>query len=264
MRIRTGALTAVLMSILIGGCGITTSPDRGIADDIEEAAQATAQLDSYEFAWTADYELSESETGRSELTVTGSGVVDADSGNVDAVVTYDEDLLAAAQTLFRDDTIDDVQAFTRVIGDDVYVRGFNTASLSDDVVPVYDAWYEISRRSQDLGDPFVTSDVLPVDVLPVVVGPLVDAGEMSVTVDRDFVLDLGTRFSRSLYDFGFRIGGGDFTVSVGLEDGLIGSLVIDGDDPGSGVLRFTFTIEFLPASSVVIDPPTDVTPFPFR
>ena len=71
------------------------------------------------------------------------------------------------------------------------------AALSGDVDVAYDTWYEIGERSDDLGDPFVRTDVLPADVLPVVVEPLVDAGETSVTVDRDFVLDLGTRFSRS-------------------------------------------------------------------
>ena len=181
------------------------------------------------------------------MTVRGSGIVDAGSGDVDAVVDYDDGLVSAARSLFGDDTIEQVQAFTRIVGDEVYVRGFNTASLSGDVAPDYGTWYEIGQRSQDLGDPFVRTDVLPADVLPVVVEPLVDAGETSITVDRDFVLDLGTRFSRSLYDFGFRIGGGDFTLSVSLDDGRIDTLEIDGDDPGSGVERFTFTIEFTPA-----------------
>jgi hypothetical protein len=204
----------VLASLLVAACGITTSPNRGLADDIEAAAEATAELDLYEYTWIADYELSEAETGRTALSVTGSGIVDAGSGDVDAVVDYDEGLVSAARSLFQDDTIEQVQAFTRIVGEEVYVRGFNTASLSGDITPDYDTWYEIGERSDDLGDPFVRTDVLPADVLPVLVEPLVDAGETSVTVDRDFVLDLGTRFSRSLYDFGFRIGGGDFTLSV--------------------------------------------------
>ena len=90
----------------------------------------------------------------------------------------------------------------------------------------------------------------------------VDAGELVVTVDRDFVLDLGTRFAQSLYDFGFRIGGGDFAVSAELDDGRVASMTLDGDDPGSGVERFTFTIEFAPSAGVVIEPPPDAVPFP--
>ena len=86
---------------------------------------------------------------------------------------------------------------------------------------------------------------------------LVVPGELSVVVDRDFVLDLGTRFSNSLYDFGLLIGGGDFAVSVELVDGLIGTLVLDGDDPGTGVERFTFTIEFTPIERPTIEPPAD-------
>ena len=75
------------------------------------------------------------------------------------------------------------------------------------------------------------------------------------------MLDLGTRFSRSLYDFGFRIGGGDFTLSVSLDDGRIDTLEIDGDDPGSGVERFTFTIEFVPVSGALIEPPPAAVAF---
>ena len=69
---------------------------------------------------------------------------------VDAVVDYDEGLLSAARSLFSDDTIDRVQAFTRIVGDEVYVRGFNTASLSGDVAVAYDTWYEIGDRGDDL------------------------------------------------------------------------------------------------------------------
>ena len=262
MRIRVGALTAVLLSMLIGACGITTSPDRGVAGDIEEAAQATADLESYRFTWTADYELSESETGRSALTVTGSGVVDAESGDVDAVVDYDEGLLDVTRSLFTDEDITQVQAFTRVIGDAVFIRGFHAAALIDDLDPDFGTWYEVSGRSQNVQDPLVRSDVLPADVLPVVVEPLVDAGELSAVVDRDFVLDLGTRFTSSLYDFGLLIGGGDFDVSVGIVDGLIGELVLDGDDPGTGVERFTFTIGFTPIERPAIQPPPDPVSVP--
>ena len=257
MRIRTGPLAVVVMSVLVGACGITTSPDRGLVDDIEEAAQATADLDSYEFTWIADYDLSESETGRSELTVTGSGVIDAESGNVDAVVDYDEGLLDVTRSLFSDEDITQVQAFTRVIGDTIFIRGFHAAALIDDLNPDFEAWYDVSGRSQNVQDPLVRSDVLPADVLPVVVEPLVDAGELSVVVDRDFVLDLGTRFTSSLYDFGLLIGGGDFDVSVEIVDGLIGTLVLAGDDPGTGVERFTFTIGFMPIERPAIEPPPD-------
>jgi hypothetical protein len=243
------------LALFVSACGITTSPPRGLADEIEAAAANTAELAAYEFSWTAVYELSESETGRSELTVTGSGSVDADTGDVDSVVTYDEELRAAAQSLFPGADIDVVQAFTKVIGDEVFVRGFNVASLSGEIGPAYDVWYEISQRSQDFSDPFVRSEVLPVDVLPVVVEPLVDADALSTIVDRDFVLDLGTRFSRSLYDFGLRLGGGDFELSVAVAEELIRALTIDGDDPGAGVDRFTFTIEFEPMGSVDIEPP---------
>jgi predicted small secreted protein len=61
---RTSSAVVVLLSLLVAACGITTSPDRGLADDIEAAAEATAELDFYEFSWTADYELTEAETGR--------------------------------------------------------------------------------------------------------------------------------------------------------------------------------------------------------
>ncbi|MDH3248342.1 MAG: hypothetical protein OEQ47_05245 [Acidimicrobiia bacterium] len=257
MRFRSGPVTVVLMSLLVGACGITTSPDRTLADDIEEAAEATAGLDSYEFSWTADYRLSESETGRSSLTVTGSGVVDAEAGDVDAVVEYDEDFLDVTRSLFADETITRVQAFTRVVGDAVYIRGFHAAALVDDLSPAYETWYEVGGRSQNVQDPLVRSDVLPADVLPVVVEPLVDAGELSVVADRDFVLDLGTRFSRSLYDFGLLIGGGDFDVSVEIADGLIGTLILEGDDPGTGVERFTFVIRFTPIEDPAIGPPPD-------
>ncbi len=255
MRIRTGPLTVVLMSIMIGACGITTSLDEGLADDIENAAQRTADLDSYEFTWTAEYELSESETGREALDVRGSGVVDAESDTVDSVVEYDDDLLDATRALFADDDITQVRAFTRVIGDEVYIRGFHAAALAEALTPEFETWYEVSRRSQNVQDALVRSDVLPAEVLPVVVEPLVDAGELSVVVDRDFVLDLGTRFSNSLYDFGLLIGGGDFVVSVEIVDGLIGSLVLDGDDPGTGVERFTFQIRFASASDVRVEAP---------
>lgn len=260
MRLRNLTTKVVLASMLVTACGIATSPERGLADDIEDAAQRTAALDTYDFAWTAEYELSESDSGRSDLIVTGSGFVDAAAGAVDTVVTYDDELLDAARSLFPDDALDEVQAFTKVIGAEVYVRGFNTASLPAESAPRYDTWYEISRRSQDLGDPFVTSDVLPADVLPVIVAPLVESGETSVVVDRDFVLDLGTRFPRSLYDFGFRIGGGDFVISIELDDGRIDTVVIDGDDPGSGVDRFTFTIRISPSTGAVIEPPSDAVP----
>ncbi len=257
MRTPIGAAQILSLSLLVASCGITTSSPQGISDDIEQAASDTAALAAYEFTWTADYVLTESETGRSELTVRGSGSVDAEKGDVDSVVSYDDDLLPAARALFPDDDIDEVLAFTKVVGDEIFVRGFNVASLAGDVTPSYDEWYEIGRRSQDLGDPFVRSDVLPVDVLPVAVEPLVDAGELSLTVDRDFVLDLGTRFAQSLYDFGLRLGGGDFQLSVELRDGLVGSLTMDGDDPGAGVERFTFEIEFFPVAEVEVEVPPE-------
>lgn len=253
---------AVVLSMVVGACGITTSPDRGVADDIEDAAQATADLDFYEFTWTAEYDLSESETGRSELTVAGSGVVEAGSGNVESVVDYDEDLLDVTRSLFADEDITQVQAFTRIIGDAIYIRGFHAAALIDELAPDFETWYEVGRRNQNVRDPLVRSQVLPADVLPVVVEPLVDAGETSVPVDRDFVLDLGTRFPSSLYDFGLLIGGSDFDVSVDIVDGLIGTLVLDGDDPGTGVERFTFTIEFVRLSNAEIDPPPGVVAVP--
>jgi hypothetical protein len=257
MRTRPGAASALLLSLvlLLSACGITTSPPTGVADEIEDAAAVTADLAAYEFAWTAMYELSESETGLSELTVGGAGSVDAETGHIESVVTYDEDLLDAARALFADEDIDEVQAFTKIIGEEVFVKGFNVGPLAGELSLAYDEWYEVSRRSQDLTDPFVSSDVLPVDVLPVVVGPLVDADALSTVVDRDFVLDLGTRFSRSLYDFGLRLGGGDFELSVEVARGLIRSLTIEGDDPGSGVDRFAFTIEFEQVGSVVVEPP---------
>ena len=257
MRTRTGAAPALVLSLvlLLSACGITTSPPTGVADEIEDAAALTADLAAYDFAWTAEYELSESETGLSELTVGGVGSVDAETGNLESVVSYDEDLLDAARALFADEDIEEVRAFTRIIGEEVFVKGFNAGSLAGDLSPAYDEWYEVGRRSQDLTDPFVSSDVLPVDVLPVVVEPLVDADALSTVVDRDFVLDLGTRFSRSLYDFGLRLGGGDFELSVELAQRHIRSLTIEGDDPGSGVARFAFTIEFEQVGSVVVEQP---------
>jgi hypothetical protein len=261
MRIRTGPVTFVLLSLLVAACGITTSRDRGMADEIEAAAEATAALAAYEFRWTADYGLSEVETGRSALTVEGMGVVSG-TGDVDAIVDYDEDLRSVTRALFGDDTITQVQAFTRIVDDAIYIRGFHAAALAGDFDPEYDAWYEVSRRSQEVQDPLVRSDVLPADVLPVVVEPLVDAGELSVVVDRDFVLDLGTRFPRSIFDFGLLIGGGDFTLSVVIDEGLIDSLTLDGDDPGSGVERFTFTMAFTPVAAPAIEPPPDAVAIP--
>jgi hypothetical protein len=94
------------------------------------------------------------------------------------------------------------------------------------------------------------------------VEPLVDAGELSVTVDRDFVLDLGTRFPRSLYDFGLRIGGGDFQLTIELEDGLIRTVALDGDDPEAGVERFTFEISYRPEQRVTVEAPPDSVSLP--
>lgn len=262
MRIRNGSVTLVLLSMMVAACGITTSRDRGMADEIEGAAEATAALEAYEFRWTADYDLSESDLGRSALTVTGSGIVDAAAADVDAVVDYDEDLRSVTQTLFGDDTITQVQAFTRIVDDAIYIRGFHAAALAGDIDPDYDTWYEVSQGSQDIQDPLVRSDLLPADVLPVAVEPLVDAGELSVVVDRDFVLDLGTRFPRSIFDFGLLIGGGDFTLSVVIGDGLIDTLTLDGDDPGTGVERFTFSMAFTPVDAPAIAPPPDAIAFP--
>lgn len=256
------AVWALSLSILVAACGIPTSQPGGLGDEIERAAANTAQLAAYEFDWTADYVLSASDSGRSELLVSGSGVIDASTGDVESVVAYDESLRSAAEALFPDDEIGDVAAYTTIVGGDVYIKGFNTASLPSDTPPSYDTWYRITERSQDLGDPFVRSEVLPVDVLPVLVEPLVDAGELSVAVDRDFVLDLGTRFPRSLYDFGLRIGGGDFQISIQLADGLIRNVVLDGDDPEAGVERFTFEITFLSAAGVAVEPPRDAVVLP--
>ena len=265
MRTRPVAAPVVRVltfGLLVAACGIPTTQPGGLGDQIEQAAAATAALTAYEVAWTADYALSPSDTGRSELLVSGSGAIDASTGDIESVVAYDESLVAAAEALFPDDDIVDVTAYTTIVGDDVYIRGFNTASLPSDISPSYDAWYRITERSQDLGDPFVRTDVLPADVLPVLVEPLVDSGELTVAVDRDFVLDLGTRFSRSLYDFGLRIGGGDFQLSVELVDGLIRTVVLDGDDPEAGVDRFTFEIDFVPVDDVDVTAPVDAIPLP--
>jgi hypothetical protein len=256
------AFWALSFGVLVAACGIPTSQPGGLGDEIEQAAIETSELEAYQFTWTADYLLSDPDTGRPELVVTGAGAVDVATRDLESVVTYDESLRSAAEALFPDDEIGDVTAYTTIAGDDVYIRGFNAASLPAETPPSYDTWYRITERRQDLGDPFVQSGVLPVDVLTVLVEPLVDAGELSVAVDRDFVLDLGTRFSRSLYDFGLRIGGGDFQLSIELTDGLIRSVVLDGDDPEAGVERFTFEITYLPVDAVVVTAPADAVPLP--
>lgn len=258
----TRVLLAVSFVLVISACGIPTSQPGGLGDEIEQAAEATADLDAYRIEWVADYELSEEETGRAALQVSGSGLIDVVSGDVESVVTYDEDLRSAAESLFPGAEIDEIRAETRVVGDEVYIRGFNTAALDAGASPEYDVWYRISERRQDLGDPFVRTDVLPADVLPVLVEPLTDAGALSVPVDRDFVLDLGTRFGRSLYDFGLRIGGGDFELSIALENGLVRMVRFDGDDPEAGVDRYVFEITFEPVADATVSSPDDAATLP--
>lgn len=264
MRSRTDRTLVLLAAsiLLVSACGIPTSQPGGLGDEIERAADATAELDAYRIAWVADYDLSEEEVGRPALQVRGSGVIDAVSGDVESIVIYDDDLRAAAETLFPGADIDEVRAITRIVGDEVYIQGFNTAALEAQLVPEYDVWYRISERRQDLGDPFVRTDVRPADVLPVLVEPLVDAGALSVVVDRDFVLDLGTRFSRSLYDFGLRIGGGDFELSITLEDELVRVVRFDGDDPEAGVDRYVFEITFEPFAEAAVSAPDDAVTLP--
>ena len=82
MRSRTDRALVVLSAsiLLLSACGIPTSQPGGLGDEIELAAEATAELDAYRIAWVADYDLSEEETGRSALQVSGSGLIDAGSG----------------------------------------------------------------------------------------------------------------------------------------------------------------------------------------
>ena len=254
--------TSLLLIIYVGllaTCGIPTAPTAETSDEIQEAAVATSELQQYAFTWSADYEL----TPTAEITrlrVTGSGTVDVTTGDVEALVTYDEAARSQAEQWFPGVLIETITAETRVIGDEVFVRGLN-AGFGGDPEIEFDRWYRVTDVTDNLTEPFVDNEVRPADVLPVLLGPLTDDA-VSVEVDRDFILDLGTRFSGSLFDFGLRIGGGHFEISAEREGSLIRTVRLAGDDAEVGVDAFVFEIDFEPLTDATITAPVEALEYP--
>lgn len=245
-----------LLVLLVSACGIPTGGPDEVAP-VEAAAAATADLDAYAFTWTATYELAEPDpTGRTSILVEGEGTVDAGSGDVDTVTRYDDAVDPVAESRFGV-TPDIVETRTRIVGEEVWVRGLNVAFIDDEARPDYDRWYRLGDAASGYRDPFVISDVRPAEAVPVLIAPLIRSGSTAATVARDVVLDYGDRFPRSLFDFGLRIGGGDFDVSADLADGIVERVVIEGDDPGAGVDVFRFELRFEPLDRVAIAAPPE-------
>lgn len=257
----TASLTRSLsVSLLLVACGIPTSQSSPESEAISSAADATASLSTYGYEWTAQYEFVD--PNAAQLSVAGSGVVDTGTESVDARIDYDEGLRNDFARLFPKRSDDPIYSLTRIVGDEVYISGLNAALMpgASEVEP--DVWYRVTDRRTDVGDAFVRSQVRPVDVIPEMVAPLVAAGLDRLVVDRDVILDLGTRFPGSLVDFGLRIGGGDFTVEIERRNGLVSRATIIGDDPEADVARFAFAIEFSPLESVSITAPPGAVTLP--
>lgn len=253
----------VVALMLLPACGITPSVSVDAPSDIEAAAVAAAALDTYGFAWSATYELDDPPPGSpSQIVVSGVGATDARSGDVDSVVTYDETLRPEAEAAFPARRIDIIEASTRIVDGEVFLRGLNATFIETEEMVDYDVWYRVDDRRGDIRDPFVSSDVRPAEVFPVLTEPLDDAGSLSVTVERDAVLDVGTRFGGSIYDFGLRLGGDDFVVSATIEEGIMRSVRLVGDDPGSGVERFVFEMRIDPDVGFSQTRPSEFTVFP--
>lgn len=250
-RLTTSWLLIACAGVL-ATCGIPTSQTAETSDQIQDAAVATSELEQYAFSWSAEYELDPA-ADITHLRVTGSGTVDAATGDVEALVIYDEAVRSQAEQLFPGTLIETITAETRVVGDEVFVRGLNAGFAGDPEIE-FDMWYRVTARTDQLTEPFVNSEIRPADVLPVLLEPLTDE-TVSVEVDRDFILDLGTRFPQSLFDFGLRIGGGDFEIAAEREGSLIRRVSIAGDDAEIGVAAFVFEIEFEPVDGVNITAP---------
>ena len=242
-----------VLLLVVAACGIPTSQPSVDADAISSAAAATASLTTYDFEWTADYDLVDQDDP--SISVVGSGSIDSEAGSVDSRISYDEALRSDFERLFPGHPGAPIVSLTRIVDDEVYVSGMNVALMPGVTGVAPDSWYRVTNRRGDVGDAFVRSEVRPADVLVELVAPLADAGSDSVVVDRDVILDLGSRFRGSLFDFGLRIGGGDFTIEIIREDGLVKTATIVGDDPEAGVSRFAFEIDFIPRESVEIRPP---------
>ena len=250
-------LRVMFLALVVAGCGISTtaSPDRA---DLQSAAQSTAALEYYRFEWSASYELSEpDETGRDLIEVSGSGVVDVATGNVDASFRYDPSFAESARRVFVDEAILEVESFTRVVDGEVYVRGWNSAFVDLSVPVDYSTWYRVT--DEGYRDPFSSGSALPTEVIPVL-GGLLEEGDRegtryTVAVDRDAILDLSSRFPASLVDFQLRIGGGDFVVTGDITDGLLWQVSLEGDDPGAGVQDFSFMMAVEPTEAVAVSAP---------
>lgn len=254
------AACVLVASLVLSACGIPTSQPSVDSDAISSAAAATASLPTYDFAWTADYDLVD--PAKSSLSVNGSGTIDSDAESADSRISYDEALRNDFERLFPGHPDEPIASLTRIVGDEVYASGMNVALMPGVTNAEPDVWYRVTNRRGDVGDAFVRSEVRPADVLEELVAPLVEAGSDRVVVDRDVILDLGSRFSGSLFDFGLRIGGGDFIIEIAREDGYLTKALIEGDDPEAGVSRFAFEIEFIPRDDVEIRPPQDPLPLP--
>ena len=261
---RASALTLIFMLVL-SGCGIQTSIPDAEADLLADAARATSDLERYRFDWEATYVLSEpDDAGRERLVVSGEGSVDTVAGDLVATFVYDPTLIDSAARLFPDADIDTIRSETRVVAGEVYVRGFNSASIDPEAQLDYDTWYRVTDRRSDFADPFNRSQLRPAEVVALLeesMGSPTRVGDtFTTTVDRDTIVGLGERFPKSLFDFGLRIGGGDFDVSMTVTDDMVGTVVIEGDDPGAGVDVFRFELSFTPGILSTLAPPPDPEP----
>ena len=252
----------LVLMLLIAGCGIQTSVPDPDLDLLEVAARTTSDLEQYRFDWIATYELTEpDEAGRETLTVSGSGSVDTADDAVSASFEYDDSFVSDAQGLFSDASIDTVRSETRIVDGEVYVRGFNAAAASRDADVDYDRWYRVTERRAGFADPFNRSALRPAEAVELLADAMDDPARSGDTftqvVDRDVVLGIGERFPGSLLDFGFRIGGGDFELTMVVSDGLVERIVIAGDDVNAGVELFRFDISFVDGILSNISAPTD-------
>ena len=244
------ARALLVLTLLVTGCGIQTSVPDPDLDVLEVAARTTSELERYRFDWVATYELTEpDEAGRETLTVAGSGSVDTTEDAVIATFEYDESFVGDAERLFGDASIETVRSETRIVDGEVYVRGFNAAAADPDADVAYDQWYRVTERRAGFADPFNRSALRPAEAVDLLAGAMDDPDRtgdtFSQVVDRDVVLGVGERFPGSLLDFGFRIGGGDFELSMVVSDGLVERMVIEGDDVNAGVEVFRFDISFV-------------------
>lgn len=253
--------------LLLSACGIPTSiPDPDL-DLLEVAAATTSDLERYRFDWEATYLLAEpDEEGRESLAVSGSGAVDTGAGDLAATFSYDPALIGSANRLFPDAEIETIRSETRIVDGEVYVRGFNSASIDPEATFDYDRWYRVTDRRNDFADPFNRSALRPAEAVELIEESMNDprrSGDtFTDTVARDAIVGLGERFPGSLFDFGLRIGGGDFEVSMTVSEGMVESIVIEGDDPGAGVDVFRFQISFIEAILSTIVAPSESEPVP--